>query len=132
MPCIDLDAASYRLEWYVTEAEALGEDEPVEDEEPFDPTGAAPLPLEAPRGAQRAFRPLPGSLGNDARLEDSLLFRGVETPTGRVEEGSTAIEFSPDGTTEQAAVILDDDSGRALVIDVLPLAEAVRVRNAES
>jgi len=126
---IDLDAASYRLEWFLTEAEAQGEDEPLS--QPLDLRGGAPLPLEAPRGAARAFRPLPGSLGSDALLESSLAFRGVETPTGWVDRGETAIEFANDGTTEAAAVILDDDSGRALVIDVLPLAEAVRVSDAE-
>jgi prepilin-type N-terminal cleavage/methylation domain-containing protein len=126
---IDLDAVSYRLEWFLTEAEAQGEDEPAD--EPLDLRGDAPLPLEAPRGADRAFRPLPGSLGRDAVLEESLVFRGVETPTGWVERGGTAIEFSSDGTTVSAAVILDDTSGRSLVIDVLPLAEAVRVSDAE-
>jgi len=128
---IDLDNVSYRLEWFVTQAEAQGEDEPVEPE-PLDLRGETPLPLEAPRGAERAFRPFPGDLGRDLVLEDSLVFRGVETPTGWVERGGTSIEFGTDGTTEAAAVILDDDSGRTLVIDVLPLAEAVRVSDAES
>jgi prepilin-type N-terminal cleavage/methylation domain-containing protein len=126
---IDLDAVSYRLEWFLTEAEAQGEDEPAE--EPLDLRGDAPLPLEAPRGAARAFRPLPGTLGRDAVLEESLIFRGVETPTGWVERGGTSIEFHSDGTTVSATVILDDTSGRSLVIDVLPLAEAVRVSDAE-
>jgi prepilin-type N-terminal cleavage/methylation domain-containing protein len=125
---IDLDAASYRLEWFLTEAEALGEEPPAEEE--LDLRSGAPLPLEAPR-VERAFRPLPGILGRDAVLEASLTFRGVETPTGWIERGGTAIEFARDGTTETAAVFLDDDSGRALVIDVLPLAEAVRVSDAE-
>ena len=128
---IDLDGVSYRLEWFVTEAEAQGEDEPAEAE-PLDLRGGTPLPLAAPRGAERAFRPFPGDLGRDTLLEDSLVFRGVETPTGWVERGGTSIEFGTDGTTETAAVILDDDSGRSLVIDVLPLAEAVRVSDAES
>ena len=127
---IDLDGGSYRLEWLVTEAEALGEEEPLEPEA-FDLRSQLPLPLEAPRGAERAFRPLPGSLGREELLEDSLGFRGVETPTGWLERGGTSIEFAMDGTTEAAAVILDDDSGRTLVIDVLPLAEAVRVSDAE-
>ena len=127
---IDLDAGSYRLEWEVSEAEALGEEEPSEPE-PVDLRAQAPLLLVAPRGAERAFRPLPGVLGRDEILEDSLDFRGVETPTGWLERGGTSIEFGMDGTTESAAVILDDDSGRTLVIDVLPLAEAVRVSDAE-
>jgi type II secretion system protein H len=125
---IDLDAASYRLEWFLTEAEALGEEAAADEE--LDLRSGAPLPLEAPR-VERAFRPLPGLLGNEAVLEASLVFRGVETPTGWIERGAMAIEFTGDGTTEAAAVFLDDDSGRALVIDVLPLAEAVRISDAQ-
>jgi len=127
---IDLDGGRYRLEWLVSEAEALGEEEPSEPA-PVDLNSQLPLPLEAPRGAERAFRPLPGTLGRDAVLDGSLAFRGVETPTGWLARGETSIAFDMDGTTESAAVILDDDSGRALVIDVLPLAEAVRVDDAE-
>lgn len=127
---LDLDGAAYRLEWLVTEAEALGEQAP-EDPKPLDLRGQTPLPLEAPRGAERAFRPLPGRLGSDELLEDSIRFRGVETDSGWVERGGTSIEFAMDGTTDAAAVILDDDSGGTLVIDVLPLAEAVRVSDAE-
>ncbi len=127
---LDLDGAAYRLEWLVTEAEALGEDQ-SEEPAPLDLRGQTPLPLEAPRGAERAFRPLPGRLGSDEVLSDSIRFRGVETDSGWVERGGTSIEFAMDGTTDAAAVILDDDAGGTLVIDVLPLAEAVRVSDAE-
>jgi prepilin-type N-terminal cleavage/methylation domain-containing protein len=129
---IDLEAASYRLEWLVGEAEARGEaSEPVRPAE-LDLRGQTPLALEAPRDETRAFRPLPGLLGRDEVLADSLAFRGVETPAGFSEAGEVAIEFAPDGSADSTSVILDDESGRALAIDVLPLAETVRVGDVES
>jgi type II secretion system protein H len=128
---IDLDQATYRLEWLVGDAEAAGEPEAAAPPEELDLRGDAPLPLEAPRDTTRAFRPLPGLLGRDELLADSLAFRGVETPAGLSDTGEATIEFAPDGTSDATSVVLDDESGHALVIDVLPLAEAVRVNDVE-
>ena len=128
---IDLDGATYRLEWVAGEAEASGAAEPAPPAE-LDLRGDAPLPLEAPRDETRAFRPLPGRLGRDEVLAQSLAFRGVETPAGLTERGEIVIEFAPDGTADSTTLILDDDAGNALLIDVLPLAEAVRVSDAET
>jgi prepilin-type N-terminal cleavage/methylation domain-containing protein len=128
---IDLDAAAYRVEWLASEAEQTGEAAAPEPE-PLDLRGDGPLPLSAPRDAERAFRPLPGSLGRDSLLARDLAFRGVETAEGWVERGQAAIEFETDGTADWTSVVIDDDAGRGLAIDVLPLAEAVRVRDAES
>ena len=122
---IDLDAATYRLEWVAGEAA-----EPARPAE-LDLRGETPLPLEAPRDTTLAFRPLPGILGRDEVLAESLAFRGVETPAGFSDRGEVAIEFAPDGTADSTTVILDDESGHGLLIDVLPLAEAVRVSDAE-
>ena len=127
---IDLDAAAYRVEWLASEAEQAGE--AAAEPEPLDLRGDGPLPLSPPRDAERAFRPLPGSLGPDSVLARDLAFRGVETAEGWVERGQAAIEFETDGTADWTSVVLDDDAGRGLAIDVLPLAEAVRVRDAES
>jgi prepilin-type N-terminal cleavage/methylation domain-containing protein len=128
---VDLDGAAYRLEWLVTDAEERGEDAPLRPEPP-DLRGQTPLPLEAPRDETRSFRPLPGMLGRDEVLEDSLAFRGIETPEGWIDEGEASIEFAPDGTAEYGTLVLDHESGRSLAVEVLPLAEAVRVRDAEN
>ena len=127
---IDLDAASYRLEWVAGEVEEPTLVQPARPAE-LDLRGETPLPLEAPRDATLAFRPLPGILGRDEVLAESLTFRGVETPAGFTDRGEVAIEFAPDGTSDSTTVILDDESGHGLLIDVLPLAEAVRVSDAE-
>jgi hypothetical protein len=126
---IDLDHAVYRLEWLASDAEERGEAPP--EAEPLDLRGRTALPLEAPRGEERSFRPLPGLLGRDQTLEESLAFRGLETPEGWTDRGEAVIEFQTDGTAAYTSVVVDDDSGRSLAIDVLPLAEAVRVRDAE-
>ena len=130
---IDLDGAVYRAEWLVGDAEAdseAGEPAPPPPAE-LDLAGDSPLPLAAPRDATLAFRPLPGLLGRDEPLADSLRFRGVETAAGFSDSGEATIEFAPDGTSETTSVILDDDSGRALEVEVLPIAEAVQVRDVE-
>ena len=68
---IDLDQSAYRLEWFVTEVEAGGEAAESEPE-PLDVRGQSPIPMAAPRGETRAYRPLPGLRGHFERLEDSV------------------------------------------------------------
>jgi hypothetical protein len=41
-----------------------------------------------------------------------------------------SIEFATDGTATYTALYLDDDSGRTLVLDVLPLADTIRISDA--
>jgi len=132
---IDLDQAVYRVEWLVGDAEAAREaGEPTRPPPPpkeLDLEGDAPLPLKAPRDDTLAYRPLPGLLGRDEPLAESLTFRGIQTPAGFSDSGEATIEFAPDGTSDTTSVILDDDSGHALEVEVLPILETVRVRDVE-
>lgn len=125
---IDLEGAAYRMEWRVEEAEALGEE--PEARAPLVLHGRTSIPLEAPREAERAFHPLPGTLGRMTRLDDALFFEGLETPEGWIERGESGVEFETDGTATPTAIHLADDSGHALVLDVRPLADAVRIEDA--
>jgi type II secretory pathway pseudopilin PulG len=109
---IDIDAGSYRLEWLVTEDEASGEPAPAEPVA-LDLRGDTPLPLAAPREAQREYRPLPGRLGRRTAVDYELIFAGIETPEGWIDRGEVFVAFDRDGTT----------------LDVLPLADAVRIRD---
>ena len=131
---IDLDGALYRVEWLASDAEQrqalTGEAPPPPEDVPLDLRGDAPLPLAAPREAQRSFRPLPGELGTDTELAASLRFRGVKTAEGWAERGEASVEFGADGSAEWTSVVLDDGD-RGLAVDVRPLADAVRVRDAE-
>jgi prepilin-type N-terminal cleavage/methylation domain-containing protein len=128
---IDLDARTYRLEWWTTEAEARGErtewTPPV-----YDLRGNGPLPLSPPREEERAFRPLPDEFGNSQTLDDGLAFEGLETPEGWVTQGETSVAFDREGTTSYAQIVIGDGQGERLAIDVLPLADAVRVHKADA
>ena len=125
---IDVEGAGYRLEWRVTEARALGEE--PEEELPLDVRGQAPLPLEAPLEDERSFHPVPGTLGRMTWLDESLFFEGLETPEGWIERGEAGVEFETDGTATQTAIHLADEAGHGLVLDVRPLADAVRIEDA--
>jgi len=127
---LDLDAATWRLESWVSDAEERGEEE-APPPPPLDVRGVTPLDLRPPHGPERSFRPLPGRLGRDEALDDSLSFAGVQTDDGFADRGQAAVEFSTDGTAPYTEILLDDDSGRRLAIEVLPLAESVRVIDAE-
>jgi type II secretion system protein H len=126
---IDLDDRSYWLEWFVSEAEAFGEPEPAP--EPLDLRATATIPLAPPRDAARDFRPLPGMFGRVTRLEDSLRFVSVATPDGESERGGAWVRFETDGTATPGEIVLADEGDNALLLEVLPLAEAVRIHDVE-
>ena len=127
---IDLDEGGYQLEWQATEAEAEGrEPEPVA---PLDLRGETPIPMAPVHAEQRTYRPLTGSMGDFEWLEDNLTFAGLQTPEGWIDRGEVSIEFERDGTASYTEIYLDDESGQTLVLDVLPLADAVRINDAPS
>ncbi len=106
---IDLDAGSYRLEWLVTEAQALGEPEP--EIQPLDLSPDVPLPLRAPSSGRREYHSAPPPLGKDHWLDDSFRFAGMETPEGWLQQGDAFIGFDRDGTSVAATVVMDAVSG---------------------
>lgn len=120
---LDLDDSGYRIEWWTTNPE---EDE-TEPEGSLDLRGFGPLPLEAPRGAEQAWHPMPGLSGRFVWLEDELTIAGVETAGEWVDHGDVPVEFDWNGTTAATTVHIDDETGRQLVLDVMPLAEGVRI-----
>jgi len=125
---IDLESGSYWLEWFVTEAEALGE---VEEPPALDLRGATPISLAPPRAVGREFRPLPGMFGRANQIDASLRIQAVDTPDGSVERGEAFVVFERDGTADPREIVLADDDGHALALEVLPLADAVRIHDVE-
>ena len=99
---IDLDEGTYRLEWFVTELEATGETGFAEAEA-LDLRGQTPIPMAAPLGEARLYRPLPGLIGRSERLEDSVFFSGIETRDGWIDEGQAFVSFTRDGTATYTA-----------------------------
>jgi prepilin-type N-terminal cleavage/methylation domain-containing protein len=125
---VDIDGGSYRIEWRVTEARQLGVEPEPEPE--LDVRGQTPIPMTPPTGEQAEFRPLPGIGGRFEPLAASVFFSGVETSEGFQDRGEATIEFDYDGTGGHTSLYLDDDSGRTLILDVLPLADGVRIHEA--
>jgi len=83
-------------------------------------------------GEQADYRPLPGREGRFEWLEDTVVVGGVETAEGYTQRGDAVIEFDSDGTATDTSVYLDDDTGRTLVLHVLPLADGVRIHEEAS
>ena len=125
---LDIDGAAWRVEWYVTEAEALG----IPEEALAPAAGADPrrLDLTPPRAVERTFHPLPSEFGRTAVLVQGVEFAGVETPQGPVERGAVTVTFASDGTTDPATIVLVDEGGHRMALDLAPLDEVVGVRDA--
>jgi type II secretion system protein H len=121
----DLDEDVYWIEWFVSDARALGMD-PAEVAP--DETQRGPLQLVAPRGEEPRYRPLTGSLGGVTELDELVALQGIETPQGHFEEGRVQIEFAGDGTSDPASVVLADPDGRSVALVVEPLADSVWFR----
>lgn len=126
---IDLDGATFRVEWLAGGAvtETPQPSAPVE----YDVRGSTPLPLAAPPATRSEYQPIPGLLGDTQVLESDLRFAGIETPEGWIEGGESFIGFDRDGTATYTEILIEDESGRQIALDVLPLADAVRIRDAE-
>ncbi len=128
---IDIDAAAYRIESLATEDEADGDgetDETATFANASSAAGGVSIDLTAPRAAERAFRPLPGTLGRLIPLDESIEFAGIETTGGWVDGGETFIRFEQDGSADATTVVIEHESGMSVTLEVLPLADTVRVR----
>ncbi len=122
---IDVDESTYRIEWLEPELEEDLPQRPVE----YDVRGNSPLQLEAPQNALLEFVPVPGRQGHWSELAGDLTFAGLETDEGWIDAGEAFIAFDEDGTTSYTEVVIEDDEGRSVVLDVLPLADSVRIRD---
>ena len=124
---IDLESATYGLEWMA----------PVEEEEPqsaYSASGfemSAPLSMAPPPTTERKFGPAPGHLGRPASLGDGIAFLEVETSSGWARSGEVYVEFQRDGTSSYTVITLDDPDGQKLFLEILPLADNVRIHNEE-
>jgi prepilin-type N-terminal cleavage/methylation domain-containing protein len=125
---IDLDAASFHLEWLATEAAATGV-EPAPPEEEPDLLGDAPLDLAAPKEAERSYYPIPGMFGRTRELDPSVQFAGLETSDGWVTRGQVSVDFDRDGTATYTEIFLEDESGRGISLAILPLDDVVRIHD---
>jgi len=128
---IDLEGGGYRLEWLASAEQPQPAAAPG-DALAYDVDGATPLPLAAPAAASSEFQPVPGGLGEFHYLESDLFFTGIDTPEGWIERGDSFIAFDRDGTSSYTEIVIDDGAGREIALEILPLADAVRILDAES
>ena len=114
---IDLDQGVYHLErWEVP---------PAAPAAPPDPR--APIDLTPPQAAAGSFAPS----GIPQQLPDSVRISRVETPAGYVEWGAVGVEFDRDGTATPAVLTLAGVDGAALALEILPLADTIRIHEVE-
>jgi hypothetical protein len=122
---LDLDRGSWRVEWQPT-AEDLPPEPPPEDA----PPGARrALSLAPPPRPELAFVALPTQFARSARLEEGIFLDHVSTPESVYREGRVAVAFDPDGTADPTEIELGEPRGARVVLEVQPLADAVRVRD---
>jgi type II secretory pathway pseudopilin PulG len=130
---IDVDRGAYHVEWYIS---AMG-DEAVEeeflfgagiDDEEIPLSRQEFLSLLPPEEEALDYVPIPNQFGRDHWLPSSLYFDGVETDEGWFDEGKVAIVFDSNGTTDPSQIVITDDDGFAVTLDVLPLLDSVRIR----
>jgi len=130
---IDLDGASYWIEWLVGDSAAEGDEapgEPATGADPLDLLALGPLDLSAPRDEERSYHPLPGLAGRPTALEGSIEFASVETTGGWIDRGETFVRFERDGSADATTIVIAHESGVAVALEVLPLADTVRIHDA--
>ncbi|MCH2171258.1 prepilin-type N-terminal cleavage/methylation domain-containing protein [Myxococcota bacterium] len=128
---IDLDEASYRLEWSSPSDPEEAPAGPLIEPPEIDDYGRTPISLAPPKRPESSFIPVPGRFGKPVVLDAELFFAGFETESGLAETGVVDISFDRDGTTDFASIVLASESGGALTLEVLPLTDTVRIHNEE-
>jgi hypothetical protein len=54
-------------------------------------------------------------------------FTGVETAGGWVDDGEAFIRFERDGSADATVIMIENEAGQALSLEILPLADSVRI-----
>lgn len=140
---IDLEEGGYRIEWLVSEDQALSAVGTSGDGGGFGAGGLAagllggaggdddaPIELRPPPRAERDFFPIPHpQLGSFRWLDDALYFVGVDGPAGWVEGGDYAIVFYVDGTTDPALLEMADARDVHVTLEIEPVLDRVRLRD---
>jgi type II secretion system protein H len=125
---LDLDRAAWWVEW---QPEPEEEEESLIDEASAPPSGRPPVDISPPSSVGREFVALPTQAGRHHDLQADIVFAGVETADGSVERDRVSVLFERDGTAEPARITLRDQAGYGIVLEVRPLADAVRVFDAD-
>jgi hypothetical protein len=124
---IDLEAGTYQLEW-----QGLGARNEAKQPKPKTQSGVnTRLSLAAPPKNERSFQPISGPLGRIEHLGGGIEFGWIEVHGDEVDIGEAFIEFEGDGTSSYTMLVIDEPGGRELALEILPLADAVRILDEE-
>ena len=124
---LELEEGAFRVDWFVDEARAFGEPDPLEEAAQATDRPVPPVSLSPPVHEYRGYFPIPSTFGSNEWLNSDSFFEGVTTPTGWVDEGEVQLVFQTDGSTDYAEVVLGDRWGNGVVLEILPLLAHVRV-----
>jgi type II secretion system protein H len=121
---LDLDAQAWWVEWQpapeVPDAAAVDEAE----------RKSGRIDLSPPPTQASEFVALASGAGRRARLPDGVFLASVSTPEGVVERERVAVAFERDGSADPTEITLLEEGGTARVLQVRPLADAVRILDA--
>jgi type II secretion system protein H len=123
---IDVEGGAYWLEWLVSESRALGEDDPAELAV-YELENRETVPMAPPRGSEQLYRALSGSLGHTTQIQEIIQIDAIETGGGFLERGLVGIVFERDGTSEPAEILLSDQEGNSMRLELAPVADTVRI-----
>lgn len=73
------------------------------------------------------YRPIPGQFGRPQALEREVFIAAVETPDGIYAQGSLYIYFYSDGSADPLQIVLGNNAGHRLRLEVQALADAIRI-----
>lgn len=126
---IEVDTGGYRIEWYVPKEDGESGDPFVAPE--LDLRGSAPIPMSPPASQEFAYRPIPNKFGGNSWLGADFHFAGMQTSEGWIDDGDVPIVFDRDGSSDHVEIVIADDQEHEIVLEVEPLLEIVRIRDAE-
>ncbi len=117
---LDLDDAAYHVEWQLRLDPASSQTDTLsyQDRQAL---------LLAPPAPEWSFTPIPVRAGNVTALREPLYFAGVDTPEGWIDDGIVYVYFDEDGTAESSSIVMTNDLDGRRILEVLPLADAVRI-----
>lgn len=120
---IDLDAGTYKLEWQGERAR----DEALQPKPKLRPDVGGQFSLAPPPVVEQGYQYLLGPLGKLEYLGGGVEFGWIETPGGEVDFGEAFIIFEGDGTSSYTILVLNEPGGGELALEILPLADTVRI-----
>ena len=130
---LEVEEGAFRVDWWVDESRAYslpGDEEETPVNSGF-PEGPAPISLSPPKNEGQEYFPVPMKFGTDSWLDEDAFFEGVNTENGWITEGEVQLVFQIDGSTDYAEVILGDEWGNSVTVEVQPLLGRARTYRTE-